>query len=88
MGIERILIAEENAQGRDFLQRVLMEKGYEIEVFSEGGDALAAFMKSDFDLVMVSENLSDISGRLFLERVKDLNRAVQVLHPFQEQASF
>ncbi len=79
MGIERILIAEENAQGRDFLQRVLMEKGYEIEVFSEGGDALAAFMKSDFDLVMVSENLSDISGRLFLERVKDLDRSVQVV---------
>jgi two-component system response regulator HydG len=79
MGIERILIAEENAQGRTFLHDTLAANGYDVEAHAEGDAALSAFMKKDFDLILVSESLPGLSGHRILERVKDLDASTPVV---------
>jgi len=78
MGIERILIAEEHAPGREFLAQTLTSLGYETTAYAEGDIALTAFMKEDFDLVLVSEGLPGVTGIDFLRRVKEFDAAVPV----------
>ena len=79
MGIERVLIAEEDNQGREFLAQALADLGFEVKSYAEGNSALAGFMKDDYDLVLVSEDLPGVSGLQFLDRVKDLDSATPVV---------
>lgn len=79
MDIERILIAEEHAPGREFLAQTLTSLGYEVTAYAEGDAALSAFMKEDFDLVLVSEGLPGVTGLAFLQRVKEFDPAVPVV---------
>ena len=72
MGIEKILIAEENDQGRDFLTRSLSTEGYAVEAHAEADQALASLMRDDFDLLMVSETLENGAAELLIERARDL----------------
>ncbi|MBN2490529.1 MAG: sigma-54-dependent Fis family transcriptional regulator [Planctomycetes bacterium] len=79
MSIETILVAEEDAQGREFLHQTLSRSGYEVESHGEGDAALAAFLKRDFDLILVSETLPAVRGLKFLERVKDVDATMPVV---------
>jgi two-component system response regulator HydG len=79
MGIERILVAEHQSQGREFLHQALARSGYEVESHADGDAALAAFLKHDFDLILVSEALPGVRGLQFLERVKDVDAATPVV---------
>lgn len=79
MGIQQILIAEEHAAGREFLTQTLTSLGYTVTAFAEGDAALTAFMKEDYDLVLVSEGVPGVTGLDFLRRVKEFDAAVPVV---------
>lgn len=48
----RILVAEDNASVREFVERGLSHLGYEVVVVNDGGAALAQLNRETFDLVL------------------------------------
>ncbi len=57
----------------------LNDKGYVIDVATNGSDALEIFKKKDFDLVFLDENMPGLTGLETLNEIKNINPAVPVV---------
>ncbi|WP_300485597.1 response regulator transcription factor [Flavobacterium sp.] len=58
----RIVLAEDNDILRKSLSFFLESKGYEVDQFSDGKDALEAIEANNYDLVLTDINMPGISG--------------------------
>ena len=67
----RVLIADDNADLRDYIARLLTEKGYEIEVAGDGHAALAALRASKPDLLLTDVMMPGLDGFGLLQAVRD-----------------
>lgn len=52
MSAKRILIAEDQAEVRDFLVRVLRDEGYELNTVGNGYDLLKEALTNGYDLIL------------------------------------
>ena len=75
----RILIIEDDPDGRASVVEAVEDGGLDVVAVSGGEDGLTAFRRESFDLVLTDLVLPDIDGIDVLERIRKLNPQVPVL---------
>ena len=75
----QILIVEDNATMREGLELVVRRLGHEVEPFDSAEAALAALKVRPADLIVSDYRLPGIDGLVFLEKVKSLQPACEVI---------
>jgi two-component system NtrC family response regulator len=75
----RILFIDDDPAGREVALFNLRKAGYEVAVASDGGEGLAAFAASPFDLVVTDLKMPGISGMEVLRKVRARAPDVPVL---------
>lgn len=68
----RILIVEDDQLQQGILEAILASQGYEVEVASDGLDALWKVREGRFDVVLVDYQLPEINGLTMAHLVRDL----------------
>jgi len=58
----RVLLAEDNAINQKLASRLLEKRGYTVVVACNGRDALAAFEKQSFDLILMDVQMPEMDG--------------------------
>jgi two-component system chemotaxis response regulator CheY len=67
----RILLVEDDIAIREILHQVLLVEGYDVDVASDGIDALSTLQHSEApDLILVDQLMPRMGGAEFLERVR------------------
>ena len=69
-GGRRVLVADDNADMRDYVRRLLETRGYEVETAPDGIAALAAAMARPPDLVLSDAMMPGIDGFALLKRIR------------------
>ncbi|MBZ0287629.1 MAG: response regulator, partial [Anaerolineae bacterium] len=80
-GSEHILLVEDDAQVRDFMKTVLVEKGYRLTVASDGREGLARANEclDPIDLLVTDVIMPDMSGAELARKLVELKPATKVL---------
>jgi PAS domain S-box-containing protein len=66
-----ILLAEDNADMRDYLRRLLLADGYQVDTASDGEEALALANKRTYDLILSDVMIPKLDGVHFLRAVRN-----------------
>jgi len=69
----RVLLADSTAELRDSIERVLRRECFEVELAGDGEAALAAALRSPFDVVLLDLDLRKVSGLDVLRRLRELS---------------
>ncbi|BFM45417.1 hypothetical protein CFS9_40580 [Flavobacterium sp. CFS9] len=76
----RIVLAEDNDILRKSLSFFLESKGYNVDQFSDGKDALGAIKNNSYDLILTDINMPGISGMEITQYVRQtLNLDIPVI---------
>ncbi|WP_026729687.1 response regulator transcription factor [Flavobacterium denitrificans] len=76
----RIILAEDNDILRKSLSFFLESKGFEVDHFSDGKDALEAIEKNNYDLILTDINMPGISGMEITQYVREtINSDVPII---------
>jgi len=75
----KILIIEDEAKTRDYLQQGLAEAGFSVDVTRSGLDGHHLAMTERYDLIILDVMLPDIDGWRILQSVREAGRKVPVL---------
>ena len=68
---QRIVLADDNADMRDYVQRLLTQSGYEVEPAVDGRAALAAIRRQRPDLVLADVMMPGLDGFGLLRALRD-----------------
>ncbi|HTZ46450.1 MAG TPA: response regulator [Verrucomicrobiae bacterium] len=68
--VPRVLLVEDNADMRDYVRRLLLEAGYEIDTAEHGQSALALIAKKAYDLVLSDVMMPKVDGIQLLEAIR------------------
>lgn len=79
MGIEKILVVDDEILVRNFLVEVLQRKKLEVEVAENGQKALQLIKDSTYDLVITDLKLPDLTGIEILKKVKEYSPSTLVV---------
>jgi PAS domain S-box-containing protein len=81
-GSETILLVEDDAAVRDFVQTILQDAGYQVVAARHGNQAIEIFQqhKSGFGLVITDLVMPYMSGPVLVEKLRTLSTAVRVLY--------
>lgn len=75
----RVLLVEDNAMNRMFLQEVLMSQGFDEIVLAENGrEALDRLKESDFDLVLMDCRMPEMDGLEATRRLRQFEQEQRV----------
>jgi DNA-binding response OmpR family regulator len=77
--VARILLAEDDEGIREPLTGALEEEGYEVEALPTGGQAVAAGLHGDHDLLVLDIGLPDIDGIEVCHRIREERPAVPII---------
>jgi len=77
--VARLLIAEDDEGIRVPLVRALQREGYEVDAYADGGEATAASVAGEHDLVIIDVGLPGIDGLEMCRRLRDARPAVPIL---------
>jgi len=58
----KVLVADDNAANCKILKKILEMAGHQVEVVSDGEEALAALERTRFDLALLDINMPDVTG--------------------------
>ena len=58
----KILIAEDEPSVREFVNRALVQRGHEVTVACDGGEALDALQDGNFDLLLADIVMPELDG--------------------------
>ncbi len=58
----KVLVADDNAANCKILKKILEMAGHQVEVVSDGEEALAALERARFDLALLDVNMPDVTG--------------------------
>ncbi len=72
MGIERVLIVDDEPLMRNFLAEALKRDSYEVSVAENGKKALSLLKSQTFDLVITDMKMPEVSGLELLRKVKEI----------------
>jgi DNA-binding NtrC family response regulator len=76
---ERLLIVEDDPEMRDLLRKVLEKEGYRVSVSGDGHQALLAFDRETFDLVVTDMLMPCDGGLELLETVHRIHPSLPVI---------
>jgi len=75
----RILVADDDADDREGLRRILSREGYEVDLATDGLDALEKASRLEYDLVLTDLLMPRLDGLRLLERLKRVKPHLPVL---------
>ena len=75
----RILVADDDESLRSVLKQVLSMDGYDVTLTASGEEALAAFNKEPYSLIITDIRMGNMSGIELLQEVKRLRPDTQVV---------
>lgn len=67
----RIILAEDNDILRKSLSFFLESKGFKVDQFSDGKEALEAIEKDNYDLVLTDVNMPGVSGMEITQHIRN-----------------
>lgn len=73
MGIEKILIIDDEELIRNFIYEILQKDGYEVSMAENGKKGLALFKEKSFDLVFTDMKMPDLTGIDVLKKIKEIS---------------
>ncbi|RKP58395.1 response regulator [Pararobbsia silviterrae] len=69
---KRILAADDSAAMREILGVTLEEAGYDVTTASDGQEALALALKSQFDLVLTDQHMPAMDGLKLIQSLRQM----------------
>jgi len=79
MGVERVLVADDDALTREVLAETLGRCGCEVVLAPDGASAVRALEREDFDLILTDVKMPEKSGMDVLVRAREVNRDAPVV---------
>jgi diguanylate cyclase (GGDEF)-like protein len=79
MGMEKILIVEDDLFFREMYADILRQEGYEVHTADSGEAVLRNFRIADFALVITDLIMGEMSGLELLTRIKQIDPSVNVI---------
>ena len=79
MGKRNILVVDDKDFMRESISEVLTRKGYDVKTASNGPEAMEAFMRELFDLVLSDYKMPQMTGVELLQNIKAVNPDVPFL---------
>ena len=79
MGVERVLVADDDALTRELLAETLGRCGCEVVLATDGASAVRALEREDFDLILTDVKMPEKSGMDVLVRAREVNRDAPVV---------
>ena len=76
----RILVAEDNVTNQHLITIYLKKTGAMVEVVEDGTDAVAAFRKNRYDLILMDENMPRMNGTEAVAEIREIERQTQRPH--------
>jgi PAS domain S-box-containing protein len=70
----RILLAEDNVINQKIAKRLLEKRGHIVTVVADGHEAVAAFDRGSFDLILMDVQMPELSGLDATERIRNHER--------------
>ena len=77
--MSRILVADDNEQLCNVLQRTLTKRGYQVEVAFDGVEAVDKIEGSFFDLLLTDLKMPKLDGMKVLKKAKEISPATVVI---------
>jgi two-component system response regulator PilR (NtrC family) len=77
--VPKILVVDDEEGMRDFLELMLIRKGYETVVVSNGKDAIEKLREENFDIVIADIRMEPVSGIDVLREAKKVDPATVVI---------
>lgn len=78
-GAESVLLAEDQAEIRESLARVLVQNGYSVRAVVNGAEAVAATKERDYDLIILDAVMPLMGGREAYEIIREYAPDIPVL---------
>jgi signal transduction histidine kinase/CheY-like chemotaxis protein/HPt (histidine-containing phosphotransfer) domain-containing protein len=77
----KILLAEDNVINQTFVIRVLEKKGHRVTVANNGREAVAAFEKQPFDLILMDVQMPEMNGIEASELIREKEKKTETCIP-------
>lgn len=72
--MKKVLLADDKEDIRDILKDFLSEEGYDVDLCSDGGEALEKAQANTYDLVITDIMMPVRDGFGFLQALEDMNK--------------
>jgi len=79
-GAMKILLLEDDVILQEIIEEFLVEKGYEVESFFDGGRALDAISAGSYDLLLLDVNVPNIDGFEILTYLRDIGNTTPAVY--------
>ncbi len=77
--VYRILVVEDDADNREGFRRILSREGYEVDVATDGIDAMEKATRREYDLVLTDHIMPRLDGLGLLNQLRGINLHLPVL---------
>jgi len=75
----KILLLEDDTILQEIIEEFLEEKGYEVDSFENGQDALDALENTKYDMLLLDVNVPEIDGFEIVEYLRDIKNTTPVI---------
>ncbi|PHR56334.1 MAG: hypothetical protein COA44_08225 [Arcobacter sp.] len=76
----RVLLVEDNKSNQLLMKILLEELGLEVDIVNDGLEAVQAFKKNSYDLILMDENMPNLNGIEASKKIRALESANTINH--------